>query len=176
LDFEALRSVIVQHESRLSFIAAPTLPAEAETIRNETLGKALQLLKKHHEYVIADLPHDFHETTLQALDLSDLILLVASPDMASVRATIAALDTYQKLGYPLDRIRLILNATFPRLGLSHEKIADSACQAAGPDFKTGGRLRLPHQQTRSEKEAARELQRSLAARLSTLQGPETIKR
>jgi pilus assembly protein CpaE len=35
---------------------------------------------------------------------------------------ILALDTYKKLGYPLDRIKVILNATFPRHGLPKEKI------------------------------------------------------
>jgi pilus assembly protein CpaE len=123
LDTEAVNSIITRHESGLDFIAAPTLPSEAETIKNQTLETALHLIKKRYEYVVADLPHDFHETTLQALDLSDLILLIASPDMASIRASAAALDTYQKLNYPAERIRLVLNATFPRLGLQQEKIA-----------------------------------------------------
>jgi pilus assembly protein CpaE len=123
LDTQAVNSIITQHESGLDFIAAPTLPSEAETIKNQTLETALHLIKKRYEYVVADLPHDFHETTLQALDLSDLILLIASPDMASIRASAAALDTYQKLNYPAERIRLVLNATFPRLGLQQEKIA-----------------------------------------------------
>jgi pilus assembly protein CpaE len=123
LDEQAINSIITRHESGLDFIAAPTLPSEADTIKNQTLETALHLIKKRYGYVLADLPHDFHETTLQALDISDLILLVASPDMASIRATAAALDTYQKLNYPTERIKLVLNATFPRLGLQHEKIA-----------------------------------------------------
>jgi pilus assembly protein CpaE len=123
LDEEAVNSIITRHESGLDFIAAPTLPSEADTITSQTLEAALRLIKRRYEYVVADLPHDFHEMTLQALDISDLILLVASPDMASIRATAAALDTYQKLSYPVERIKLVLNATFPRLGLQHEKIA-----------------------------------------------------
>lgn len=31
------------------------------------------------------------------------------------------MDTYQKLGYPKDKIRLLLNATFPRSGLPRDK-------------------------------------------------------
>lgn len=123
LDEEALQSIIARHESGLEFIAAPTLPSEAETIKSQTLETALGMLKRRYTYVIADLPHNFNEITLQALDISDLILLVASPDMASIRATAAALDTYQKLNYPSERIKLVLNATFPRLGLPAKKIA-----------------------------------------------------
>ena len=122
LDPEVIASIVGHHESGLAFIAAPTLPAEAETINSGTLGSALQMLKQQYDYVIADLPHDFHDAAIQALDLSDLILLVASPDMASIRATAAALNTYQKLNYPSENLKLVLNATFPRLGLPKEKI------------------------------------------------------
>jgi len=123
LDTDVVDSIISRHESKLSFVPAPTLPAEAETIKPETLARALQIIRQRFAYVIADLPHTFDETTLQVLDAADLILLIASPDMASIRASAAALNTYEKLGYPLERVKLVLNATFPRLGLQREKIA-----------------------------------------------------
>ncbi|MGZ9166872.1 MAG: response regulator, partial [Anaerolineales bacterium] len=108
LDMDALTSIIGAHESGLSFIAAPTFPAEAETLRGETLGAALRLLKSHFEYIIADLPHDFSEPALQALDAADVILMVATPDMSSLRAVAAAVDTYEKLGYKKEKIKLVL--------------------------------------------------------------------
>ena len=91
----------------MHFIAAPTFPSEAETIHTETLNKALKLIKSSYEYVIADLPHDFSEYAIQALDHADIILMVASPDMASIRAAAAALDTYGKLGYAREKLKLI---------------------------------------------------------------------
>jgi len=123
IDMDVMNSIISKHESGLDFIAAPTLPTDADMIKSDTLGEALRLIKRNYDYMVVDLPHDFHESTLQALDIADLILMVASPDMASVRASAAALDTYKKLGYLNDQIRLVINATFPRLGLPHEKIA-----------------------------------------------------
>ncbi|HXQ33591.1 MAG TPA: AAA family ATPase, partial [Anaerolineales bacterium] len=122
LDIEALSTIISGHESGLNFIAAPTFPSEAETLRAETLGTALQLAKAQYEYVVADLPHDFSEFAIQALDAADVILMVASPDMASVRAVNAALDTYDKLGYSKEKIRFILNAIFPHSNLSKDKL------------------------------------------------------
>lgn len=122
LDIDILNSAIDTHESGLAFIAAPTLPAEATPVQPETIGNALQLLRQNYEYIVADLPHDFSDITLQALDTSDAILTVASPDMSSVRAAFAALDTYKKLGYPKEKLKIILNATFPRSGLPKDKI------------------------------------------------------
>jgi pilus assembly protein CpaE len=122
LDMDALSSIIGGHESGLHFIAAPTFPSEAEALRGETLGAALQLAKAQYEYMVADLPHDFSEFAIQALDAADMILLVVSPDMASIRAVTAALDTYEKLGYPKEKIKFVLNAIFPYSNLSKEKL------------------------------------------------------
>lgn len=122
LDLDAINSITDTHESGLTFVAAPTLPTEAIPLQPETIAGVLSGLKTQYEYVIADLSHDFSDLTLQALDLADVILIVASPDMASVRAAFAAMDTYQKLGYSKDMLKLVLNATFPRAGLAKEKI------------------------------------------------------
>ena len=126
LDVDVLMSIIGTHESGLSFIAAPTFPSDAETLRGETLGTALRLMKDQFDYIVADLPHDFSEPALQALDVADVILMVATPDMSSIRAVAAAMDTYVKLGYKKEKIKLILNAIFPRSSLSKEKIESAS--------------------------------------------------
>jgi pilus assembly protein CpaE len=122
VDMDTLNSIISVHESGLSFIAAPTFPDEGELFRAETLTSIITLLKERFQYIIADLPHDFSDISLSALDLADTILLVSAPDMASIRATAAALDAYKKLGYSTEKISPILNATFPRSSLGKEKI------------------------------------------------------
>ena len=122
LDADALSSVIGSHESGLHFIAAPTFPSEAETLRGETLGMALQIARAQYEYVVADLPHDFSEIAIQALDAANVILMIASPDMASIRAVTAAMDTYEKLGYSKDKVKFVLSAPFPHSSLTKEKI------------------------------------------------------
>ena len=122
IDIEAINSAINQYENGLSFIPSPTLPSEATPLEKETLKTALKMLAKKYSYIFADLPHDFHPMTLSTLDEADLILLVVAPEMASIRAAAAALDTYSKLGYPPEKIILVLNAIMPRSGLSKEKI------------------------------------------------------
>ncbi|RJP53665.1 MAG: response regulator [Anaerolineaceae bacterium] len=122
VDMDALNSVVSVHDCGLSFIAAPTFPEEGAALRGDTLAYALSLLKERHQYIVADLPHDFGDISIAALDAADIILLVGSPDMASVRAAAAALDVYKKLGYPLEKIKPVLNATFPRSSLAKEKI------------------------------------------------------
>jgi pilus assembly protein CpaE len=122
LDQDVIASIISKHESGLAFIAAPTYPTEAETISVETLGAAIRFLRSNHEYLVADLSHNFDGLALEVLDIADLIILVVSQDMASIRAATAALDTYNKLGYPIERIKLVINSTFPKFGLPKDKI------------------------------------------------------
>jgi pilus assembly protein CpaE len=84
----------------------------------------LQITKSQYEYIVADLPHDFSDYALQALDAANLILMIASPDMASIRAVTAAMDTYEKLGYSREKIGFVLSSPspFPHSGLTREKI------------------------------------------------------
>jgi pilus assembly protein CpaE len=130
LDQDLLMSVTNRHDSGLAFIPAATFPTESQLMSGELLASALSMLKRQYEYVVADLPHDFSDVAVRALDLADLVLMVATPDMASVRAVIAARDTYVKLGYPEQKIKLILNATFPRLGLPRDKIESALSMSA----------------------------------------------
>jgi pilus assembly protein CpaE len=117
-----LHSIIEQHNSGLEFIAAPTTPTDAETLSIEALNASIKLLRPNYEYIVVDLPHDFSEVSLQALDASDLLLLVIAPELPSVRAAAAALDTYNRLGYTGEKIKIVLNNTFPRHGLTRDRI------------------------------------------------------
>ncbi len=122
IDWDLLRSIVDHHDSGLDLIPAPTFPSEAEIISTDILSTALNLIRPNYEYIIADVPHDFNEISLQILDNADVILMVLAPELSSVRAAAAALDTYKKLGYDINKIKLVLNNTFPRYGLAREKI------------------------------------------------------
>jgi pilus assembly protein CpaE len=125
LDLEILNSIISLSTSGLEFIAAPASPSEAEMVSCEMLAAALELAREQYDYIIVDLPHDFGELTLQVLDEAEIILSILTPEMASLRAAVATLDTYQALKYPPERVRLVLNTTFPSTGIQREKIEEA---------------------------------------------------
>ena len=122
LDIDMLESILGKHESGVHFIAAPTYPTDAETLSSDILDASLQLLRKNYDYMVADLPHNFNSIVIHTLDKADLILLTTAPDVASIRAAALALDTYGKLNYAPEKIKLVLNATFPKHGLPKDKI------------------------------------------------------
>ena len=122
LDFNSLTAIIGKHESGLNFIASPASPTEAEKIPQDLISHSLMLLRSRYRYIIADLPHDFSNPALEILDTADSILLLLSPEMASIRSAAIALDTYDKLGYEPTKIKLVLNWTFEQGGLAIKKI------------------------------------------------------
>jgi pilus assembly protein CpaE len=122
LDLNTLSAITRQHESGLHLIAAPKLPTDAETISAAHFDIALKLLQSRYEYIVVDLPHDFSSFTLEALQTADIILLLVSPEIASVRAASIALETYKQLNYPEEKIKIVLNWTFEKDGLAHDAI------------------------------------------------------
>jgi pilus assembly protein CpaE len=54
--------------------------------------------------------------------MADSIVIVIAPEMASVRAASAAIDTYKKLGYDLEKITLVMNWIFEKHGLVRKNI------------------------------------------------------
>ncbi|MEJ2750432.1 MAG: response regulator [Anaerolineae bacterium] len=122
LDIDVLRKIMGLHDSRVQFIAAPSDPTAAESLDPAVMGTAVSLLRPRFEYMVADLPHNFNEITLDVLDNADIILLLIAPEMASVRSAAIALDTYKQLGYPASKIELVLNWTFEHGGLASKKI------------------------------------------------------
>lgn len=118
VDDQLLLSLIQDYENGMDFIAAPSNPGEAELVRREAVAQAFSVLKPSYDYIVADLPHDFGDTTLEILDQADVILSLVAPELASLRAAALAMDTYEKLEYDMDNVRLVLNRPFAEQGLA----------------------------------------------------------
>jgi pilus assembly protein CpaE len=119
---EVLISITSQHHSGLHSIAAPTYPVEGASLTAAHFNTALRLQSRRYDYIVADLPHDFSDITLQVLDAAEVILLMLAPELASLRAAAAALETYSKLNYNPGKIRLVLNNTFEHSGIVRKNI------------------------------------------------------
>lgn len=117
-----LMDVLLTHESGTKILAAPPKPEQSESLSAEVVTHVIDMLSRNYEYLALDLPHDFRDTTLAGLDAAEEVLLALSPEMASVRAAVSALDVFESLMYPVERIRLVMNWTFQKGGLSKKEI------------------------------------------------------
>lgn len=122
LDAELVERHLSEHPTGVRVLASPAHPEDGELVKNTHVSRVLHLLRPNYDYLVVDLPHEFRETTLTVLDAADVILMPFPPDLASVRSAVAALHAFDALGYPLDKVRLILNWTFAKYGLAQADI------------------------------------------------------
>jgi pilus assembly protein CpaE len=131
LDMDLLNSVLLHHDAGVHVLASPRRPQDAEGITAGHVQRAIELIRPHYHYVVLDLPHDFSETTLAGLDMADQILLMVSPETASVRCAANALGTFEQLKYPPDRTTLVLNWPFKGKGLPRAGIVSALKKELG---------------------------------------------
>lgn len=109
LDDALVSDIMVQHKSGIRYIASPRYPIAADTFTAETLHQFMERLRSQNEFIVVDTSHDFGDMTIQLLTMSSTILLVMAPEMASLRTTLSALEIYDRLGIPLDKVKIVLN-------------------------------------------------------------------
>lgn len=108
-DDAVVGEMLVPHKSGIRYIASPRYPIAADTFTSDTLHQLMEKIKAQNEFAIVDTSHDFSDMTIQMLSMSSLILLVMAPEMASLRTTLSALEIYDRLGIPLEKVKIVLN-------------------------------------------------------------------
>lgn len=117
-----LEKNIVRHECGLELLLAPKEPAFAEAIKSEHLLKIIDLARSVYQYVIFDLPPNITEKELAILDRSDLVLLVATLEISSLKNTKICLKTFNDISFDMSKIKLILNKEIPNVGIGKQDL------------------------------------------------------
>ncbi|MBY0405243.1 MAG: AAA family ATPase, partial [Cyanobacteria bacterium] len=95
-------------DAKVKVLADPNL-MEGDEISAEQVNTVLTILKSTYEYVIVDTNSSIDSRSLAALDLSDNILLVSMFNISIIRSTLRVLALFDKLGYPDERIKIVIN-------------------------------------------------------------------
>jgi pilus assembly protein CpaE len=122
IDDDLIQEIASKHSSGLSFIAAPRSPIAIDTFGDEFWQLVLGKLAKQYEFIVVDTAHDFADITIQMLNFASDLVLVVAPEMSSLRAAMSTLDIYDKLGFPPDKIKLVLNSNSSIAGIRQAQI------------------------------------------------------
>jgi pilus assembly protein CpaE len=122
IDEELIGNVASKHPTGLSFIAAPSSPIAVDTFSDDFWKIVLSKLAKQYEFIVIDTAHDFTDITIQMLNFANNLVLVVAPEMSSLRAAMSALDIYDKLGFPPEKIKLLLNSNSSIIGIRQSQI------------------------------------------------------
>jgi len=111
---EIIKEYVAKHSSGLHFLP---VVKNTQQIRHATPDNIKAFLKKAtevYDYIIIDAGKSLNETLVTVFDYSNLILLVATPDILAVYQIKWCLDTLQTLQFPLKMVKLILNRSESR--------------------------------------------------------------
>jgi pilus assembly protein CpaE len=108
IDNDMIQRLISQHKSGVSYVAAPKFPIPSEKFV-DTFSLVLAEFQKQADFIVIDTPHDFSDIAIKALDAATHIVFVMAPEMGSLRAALCALRTYDTLGYPPEKVTVVLN-------------------------------------------------------------------
>ena len=128
---EAQFEGFVTESGSIRLVVGADLPERAELVTLPTVQLAVDRLSLTCQYVLIDAPASFSERTLTALDKSDVICLVTSASLPSLKATRRCLGLFHKLDVSAERVLLILNHS-----TTHVMDVDTATGVLGrrPDF------------------------------------------
>jgi pilus assembly protein CpaE len=109
VDAVKLQSCMTRHESGVFVLPEPKNPADSENVSSSQINQIVRHLSSTFSYVVVDTPHNFDSKTLEVFELSDHIIVVVVPNFSSVRAAKRTLGVFKQLGYPRDKVRVVVN-------------------------------------------------------------------
>ena len=111
LDSAALQMNLLRHSSGLSVLAQPEDLSNFEAMTPAQAGGVLDLLSSSHDAVVVDAPHSFDEVSLEVLDRSTTIVLLAELSIPSIRAARRSLEVFDRLHFTdvPDRVKVVVN-------------------------------------------------------------------
>lgn len=102
-------------------------PAEGGVRVQEVLGTLVRMF----DWVVVDTAANFRDSNLVALDQADLVLLLTTPDIPAVANTGRCYELLvERLGYPRERVRVVVNRRDPLAQVGLGEIAEALGQSA----------------------------------------------
>lgn len=125
LDESVLTRYMLSFNDNTRILPAPFQPEKAENVISNHVAEIIKLLKKHFDFIVIDTASIFNDVNLTILDVSDLLLLISAPDITTTKNIRLSLETLNTLGYPHDKIALILNRANAKAGLDFSEMEES---------------------------------------------------
>jgi pilus assembly protein CpaE len=120
-----LSELVAHHSLGFDVIVAPKSPEFADYVGAADAARVLRAVTPAYDFVIVDTPPSLNEVVLTALDASDLVAIMATPDVPSLKNLRVFLDTLGRLRISDRAVRLILNKVEKDIGLDVPQMQDA---------------------------------------------------
>ncbi len=110
IDRQTLRNWLTRHDSGVWVLPAPSRPREWRDLHPDDVRNVIDVLAQTHDFVVVDTPGAFSEFVGVALDVATVTLAVTTPEIASIKDTVVALDLLrQHFDDGLPKVRILVN-------------------------------------------------------------------
>ncbi len=128
LDPDIVNEVMINHRTTgIHILPSPSKPELAEKVNGEQFSKLLEYLRHLYSYIIVDTIAQLDDITLMTLEVTDVIVLITTQDIPSIRNSSQFLSIIDSAGLR-NRIIFVMNRFDKRIGLTSEKVGDSLKQ------------------------------------------------
>ena len=122
LDSELLRGYIATHSSGLEVLSSPDVCDNHRAIDPAHMGQTLDFLRGEYDYVIVDCPAALDDTNQAAIEASNYVYLIATPEIGAVRDLSRYVDALVQNDENKDRLKVIINRFSAQHAVSLEQI------------------------------------------------------
>jgi pilus assembly protein CpaE len=129
LDPEIVNNVTIRHsQSGIKILSAPTKPEQSDMVTSEQFSKVVTYLRNMYSYIIIDTASALQNITASAINNSDLLILLTTQDIPSIKNSRLFLDETDALGFDRKRIIFVMNKFDKRIGITPEKVSENLKQ------------------------------------------------
>jgi pilus assembly protein CpaF len=129
-DPELIKQLVTVHSSGVHFTTAVMNIRQVGHITPDNIKLFFKRISAAYDYIIVDVGKTFTETLLSILNMSNMILLVATPDILSVYQIKWGIEVLQSQHFPMKMIKVALNRAESHGGVAWQEVK----QALGCDI------------------------------------------
>jgi len=125
VDAELINNIIVEHGSGVQLLLAPPSPQEAEVVTADLVKSLISVMTGMFDVIIIDTRPSFDDLNLAVYDIADILMLTVTMEMTAIKDARQFIEVTELLGYPEDRLRLVLNRSNTYSGIPATEIGES---------------------------------------------------
>jgi len=119
---DLIKNYSTVYSAGVNFLPIITNTKQLSLINPETISAFFKRAIEYYDYIIVDAGKGYSERLISVFDFSNLLLLIATPDILAVYQIKATLDVLQSLQFPAKMIKLVLNRSESRGSVAWQEV------------------------------------------------------
>jgi len=138
IDREGMNYFTVVHPTTLKVVTASMKPEEGESVTGEHVKGVLEAMRRYNNIIVVDTAAGFSEATIAALEEADKVILLATPELATLRDLREVQRIFTDLiQIPKEKVMYVMNQNLPFKALPTDQFAQALEQEMHDEIPFG---------------------------------------